>query len=224
MSGTITDLSKQTLAPVHKPHGFNLFCQLFSLLCHIDGRRCSMGLNTTLSSARPIKENQTLSAFFSLGVQSSIRWQIGKGANQSGLQRDKDGGGGPQRATVKKNDLPNEKEDILKGTEDQKDREKKHIEPIEKYSPLTIWLRGWQQPSSVFLELYNTPNYPVRKIKESQKAVEWKEESKFVPLGWEWQRKSDTHCICKVCQHVWIKSRLSQTDTPWHLSKSFIKT
>lgn len=90
--------------------------------------------------------------------------------------------------------------------------------------PLTIWLRGWQQPSSVFLELYNTPNYPVRKIKESQKAVEWKEESKFVPLGWEWQRKSDTHCICKVCQHVWIKSRLSQTDTPWHLSKSFIKT
>lgn len=65
----------------------------------------------------------------------------------------------------------------------QSGRKEKHIEPMKKYNLLTIWLSGWQQPSSVFLELYNTPNYSVRKIKESQRAVEWKKKkSKVVPM------------------------------------------
>lgn len=43
---------------------------------------------------------------------------------------------------------------------------------------MTIWLDGRQQPSSVFLEPYNTPNYSVRKIKESERAAEWKKKKR----------------------------------------------
>lgn len=105
-------------------------------------------------------------------------------ANQSGLQRDKDDGegskGGERGRWWRRMTCQMRKKTYWKG---QSGREKKHIEPMEKCNLLTIWLGGWQQPSSVFLELYNTPNYSVRKIKESQRAVEWKKKSKVVPEG-----------------------------------------
>lgn len=71
----------------------------YPLLCHSDGRCCSMGLNATISEAPPWQRGSPpafffIFFFFFLGVQSSIRWQIGRGANQSGPQRDKDDGEG----------------------------------------------------------------------------------------------------------------------------------
>lgn len=59
---------------------------------------------------------------------------------------------------------------------------------MEKYNLLTIWLGGWQQPSSVFLELYNTPNYSVRKIKESQRLLSGKKKEQSSPNG-PWMRE-----------------------------------
>lgn len=89
------------------------------------------------------------------------------------------------RAAGKKNDLANEKEDVLKGTEWEREKKKTtHIEAMEKCNLLTIWLGGLQQPSSVFLELCNTANYSVRKIKESQRAVEGKKEQSCLIECW----------------------------------------
>ena len=134
----------------------------------------------SFSAARPDKGGGA-PVFFFLGVQSSICWQIGWGANQSGLQRDKDHGEGSWEggaAVVRIMTCQMRKKTYWKG---QSGREKKHIEPMEKYNLLTIWFGGWQQPSSVFWEPDNKPNYSVRKIKESQRAVEWKK--KVLPIG-----------------------------------------
>lgn len=79
--------------------------------------------------------------------------------------------------TAKKNDLPNGERRRI-----EKDGADGHLESMETCNLLTIWLDGRRQPSSVFLELRNPPNYSVRKIQESQRAVEWKRGAKSSPL------------------------------------------
>lgn len=135
-----------------------------------------MGLNATLSVARRDKEGAPAffwgsSQAFADRLAGALTSQVFKETKTMGRAA----GEGRGCQWWRRMTCQMRKKTYWKG---QSGRKKKHIEPMEKYNLLTIWLGGWQQPSSVFLELYNTPNYSVRKIKESQRAVEWKREKK----------------------------------------------
>lgn len=136
-----------------------------------------MGLNaTTISVARPNKEGAPcLFFFFSWGSSQAFADRLAEALTSQVFKETKTMGRAPGegREASCEEEWPAkwERRHIER---DRVGEKKKHIEPMERYNLLTIWLGGWQQPSSVFLELYKTPNYSVRKIKESQRAVEWK--------------------------------------------------
>lgn len=146
----------------------------------------------SLSTAPTKKESL---CFFG-GVQSSLCWQIGWGANQSGLQRDKDGGEGCGRRGGewwRRMTCQMRKKTYWMGQSWR--TEKNILNRLRKCNLLTIWISGWKQSPSVFLELYKTPNYSVREIKGSQGAVKWEKKRAVIPMDYEWWWKFPSSCL-----------------------------
>ena len=170
-STTVTDLTDR--GPSISPIGSICSANYYPLLCHSYARCRSMSLNATLSMSRTMTKENPCLFFFPLGASQAfasrlVTSQVFKDTKRVGRAVGRSRGGGQlqERMTCQMR-----KKTFWKG---QSGRKRKHIELMEKYNLLTICLSGWQQPSSVFLEPYNIPNYSVRKIKESQRAVEWK--------------------------------------------------
>lgn len=176
-STTLTDF-KDRQKPFYKPYRFNLFCQLLSSALPLwwkvlfNGPECHPLCCPPPQRGSPLPFSEGSSQAFADRLAEALTSHLFKETKTIGeASRGRRGAGGKEEWPAKWERRRIER-DRLKG------RKKKHIEPMKKYNLLTIWLGGWQQPSSVFLELYNTPNYSVRKIKESQRSVKWKKRAK----------------------------------------------
>lgn len=117
----VTRLVFQTLkadrSPSISPIASICSANYHALLGHSDGRCCSLGLNATLSAEPPRQKgspclfSEGSSQAFADRLAGALTSQVFKETKTVG--RPAGTGGGP---VVKKNDLPNEKDDILKGT------------------------------------------------------------------------------------------------------------
>lgn len=176
-STTLKDF-KDRQKPFYKPYRLNLFCQLLSSALPqwwkvlFNGPECHPLCSPPQQRGSPLLFSEGSSQAFADRLAGALTSQLFKETKTIGeASRGRRGTGGKEEWPAKWERRRIER-DRLKG------RKKKHIEPMKKYNLLTIWLGGWQQASSVFLELYNAPNCSVRKIKESQRSVKWKKRAK----------------------------------------------
>lgn len=135
-STSLAGFKKQT--PFHKLFRFNLFCQLLSPALPQWWKVLFNGLECHPSAARPNKEEAPASFW---GSSQAFADRLAGALTSQVFKRDKDDregrGGGLE---VEKNEVPNEKEDILKRTEREEEKTYWTDGEVQPFDHLAPWV------------------------------------------------------------------------------------
>lgn len=160
-----------------------------------------MGLNATDSEAPPWQRGSPLPFsfffFYFWGSSQAVADRLAGALTSQVFKETKTTGraAGEEEWPAKWERRHIERDSVVEG------EKKKNI--LNRWRSTTFWPSGSagdNSPSSVFLELYNTPNYSVRKIKESQRAVEWKKKRAKLP---RWIGRKVCCSSCLDCRFIY---------------------